>query len=232
MRKIEKIVYNFDELDKGVQDKLIEKRKETEIDDYCNYYLESDMEEVAINLLQEKFVNYKSFDNLNLIPSFMRIYCDLSYSQGSGSCFEFDVNIRVLLDKYNVFKNSEITRLIIDKELINNNTVHILHNSYCRYYHEYSCTSDYYFDSNLSYDDIKDDYNISQEEFNSIEKILNELLDFDINNLSPFWKDCIDMFKKLTKNGYDMIENCVDMDVLLDNLRLDEYFIDGSVYDE
>lgn len=85
MRTETKIVkiYEFSELDKEVQEKLIDNKIEEIHNVYLEVYLEDDMEWEAIELLNKYFKNQK--------PTFKRVLYDLSYVQGRGAMFEFDL---------------------------------------------------------------------------------------------------------------------------------------------
>ena len=85
MEKITKTfdVYDFDELDKEIQNKLIEQEKANYSEDYCNYSLYDDMKEKAKELLEKYFKGKAEFKN---------IYYSLSYCQGDGAMIEFTLN--------------------------------------------------------------------------------------------------------------------------------------------
>lgn len=74
-------VYEFDELDKKVQDELIEKEIQEQHDFYCEVLLEEDMEEKAKELLKKYFGDKADFKN---------VYYSLSWCQGDGAMIEFD----------------------------------------------------------------------------------------------------------------------------------------------
>lgn len=82
MRTIERTIYNFDELLKEVQEKLIERQREINIKDYEMYCLYDDMCEYAKELLYKYFGNKASFTDVSY---------DLSGGQGSGAIIEFDL---------------------------------------------------------------------------------------------------------------------------------------------
>lgn len=197
MLEIKMKAYKFEELEKNIQDKLIEEETQEQANFYCETFLENDMNDKAAELLK-KYFNIES-DNV-------KAYYDLSYSQGSGSMIEFTINFEDINKKYNILNDEEI-RFIKDKSIINN--IEIYHNDNL-YYHEYTFSIDYY--DNFGYwdfEDIKDDYNIKKEDFEKIEdKIINLLDTYNKHNTeSPFIKDIIDMNKELTKYGYNLIED-------------------------
>lgn len=196
MKKININVYNYDELEKEIQDKLYNEEIECEKDFYCETMLYNDMEDKASDLLREYFNNDNGLE---------RVFYDLSYCQGSGSMIEFSINIEDLNNKYHILTDEEL-RFIKDYGIMEN--INVKH--YGNYSHEYSFIIDYtdnfgYYD----YDDIKDNYNISEKDFNKIEdKIINLCDTYNIhNNDSQFITDIVCMNKDLTKYGYDLLEN-------------------------
>jgi hypothetical protein len=76
-------VYDFEELSKEIQEKLIEKEKKYQEETYCEDCLLEDMEQKATELLQEYFGEKAIFQ---------ATYYDLDFSQGSGAMIEFDLN--------------------------------------------------------------------------------------------------------------------------------------------
>lgn len=76
-------IYEFKELKKEIQDKLIEEEREDQKDIYCEDCLLDDMKLKAIELLKKYFNNKATFKN---------VYYDLSYCQGSGAMIEFNLN--------------------------------------------------------------------------------------------------------------------------------------------
>lgn len=75
-------IYEFEELKKEIQDKLIEEERENQKDIYCEDCLSDDMKLKAIELLKKYFNNKATFKN---------VYYDLSYCQGSGAMIEFNL---------------------------------------------------------------------------------------------------------------------------------------------
>lgn len=87
-------IYDFDELSKDIQENLIEKEKEYQLDAYCECFLLEDMQEEAKRLLQKYFGDKATFK---------KVYYDLSYRQGSGAMIEFDLtyyNIYIKVRQY------------------------------------------------------------------------------------------------------------------------------------
>ena len=76
-------IYNFGELNEDIRQKLIEKEIEYQHDIYCEDCLESDMKYKAKELLKKYFKN----NNAELKD----VYYSLSYCQGDGAMFEFDL---------------------------------------------------------------------------------------------------------------------------------------------
>lgn len=217
-------VYKFNELSKEVQEKLIEEETCYQFDAYCASCLESDMTWEAEKLIKKYF-------NIQADP---KVYYDLSYSQGSGSMIEFTINFEDLNKKYKIL-NDEETRFINDKNIINN--IEIYHNNNL-YYHEYTFDIKYYDDFGCyDYEDIKDEYNITKEDFDKIEdKIIALLYTHDKHyTKSPFIDDIINMNKELTKFGYKILEDGETfkqqaIDWLKDNDTL--YFENGKAFTE
>lgn len=82
MREITQKVYEFHELDKDIQEKLIEKEREYQTESYCEDFLQNDMTEKAKELLQKYFKDKAVFS---------KIYYSLGYCQGDGAMIEFEV---------------------------------------------------------------------------------------------------------------------------------------------
>lgn len=76
-------IYNFGELNEDIRQKLIEKEIEYQHDIYCEDCLKSDMKYKAKELLKKYFKN----NNAELKD----VYYSLSYCQGDGAMFEFDL---------------------------------------------------------------------------------------------------------------------------------------------
>lgn len=223
MRKIEKVinVYKFDELNESVKRKVLDDRMEIEKNDYCNYCLESDMTEKAKELLDEHFKN----------ATFEDTYYSLSYCQGDGAMITFSIDIENFNKKYHIFDDEEM-RYIKDYDIIDK--IEVVHIG--RYYHKYAfdvnvCYSDSYWQysyGDIEYNDIKDDYNISKSDFDSIDERLCKATSRD----SKFYQDVVDMNSELEKFGYSCIDYYNYEDNVLEFVRGAEYLEDGSVYYE
>ena len=218
MRKIEKIinVYNFDELSEGAKQKALTDRIECEHDIYCECCLEEDMTEFAKDLLNSHFENAK-FDS---------VYYSLAYCQGDGAMIEFSIGIEDFNKYYHVFNDEEM-RFLLDYDIIEK--IEVKHVG--RYYHKYA------FDINIcynnanweyDYDDIKDDYNISESDFDNMDEKLCKATSRD----SAFYNDIVAMNSELEKFGYNSIEHFNDSESILYLMNDCEYLEDGSVYYE
>lgn len=75
-------IFEFDELSKEIQEKLLKKEMQNQLELYCQDCLKEDMEEKAKELLQENFGDKATLKD---------VYYDLSYCQGSGAMIEFDL---------------------------------------------------------------------------------------------------------------------------------------------
>lgn len=194
-------IYNFDELNDDIKQDLISRERQYQLEIYCEYSLHDDMGFKASDLLNDYF---------GITSDYLKTYYDLSYCQGSGSMVEFDINIVDLNKKYKIFSDEEI-RFIQDMGIINN--VRIRHNN-SNYYHEYTfkIDSDYY--SIYSYDDVVDEYNITEDEFDTLDSRLYKLLDDSSkhNTESEFVKDIIKLNGELTSYGYECMEYFDDCD--------------------
>ena len=76
-------IYDFDELSKEIQEKLIKKEEKGIRENEVDEFLEEEMEQLAIQLLEENFEEKAVFQD---------VYYSLSYCQGDGAMIEFDLN--------------------------------------------------------------------------------------------------------------------------------------------
>lgn len=83
MREITQIIYEFEELRKEVQEKLIGQEEEYQKEVYCEDCLEEDMAEKARELLKKYFKDKATLNN---------ILYDLGYCQGDGAMVEFTLD--------------------------------------------------------------------------------------------------------------------------------------------
>jgi len=213
-------VYNFDELKEDVKEKVIERFQKDNCEDYCEYYLEDDMNDKAEELLEKYFGKDAKIKD---------VYYDLSYCQGSGSMIAFSINILDLNKKYKLFTDEEI-RLITDKSLCNE--ISVYHNDNF-YYHEYTFSIEYDDDFGCyDYEDIKDEYNITEKDFYQLEDRLIDFLDTynKHNTESQFIKDIISMNKELTKKGYEMIDYDFKEESK-ESARNYKYLEDGTIFE-
>lgn len=224
MRKIEKIinVYKFDELCDSAKQKALTDRMEIEKNDYCNYCLESDMEEKAKELLEEYFSSNATFED---------VYYSLSYCQGDGAMITFSVGIEDFNKYYHVFNDEEM-KFILDYNIIEK--IEVMHVG--RYYHKYAfdvniCYSNTYWQysyGDIEYDFILDDYNISKSDFDSIDERLYKATERG----SAFYNNIVAMNGELENFGYSCIDYYNTEDSVLSLLEEVEFLVDGSVYYE
>lgn len=107
-------IYNFNELSKEIQEKVIKKEvegiKELEIEDF----LKDEMEFYAEQLLDENFGDKATYK---------RVLYDLSYCQGDGAMIEFDLiyygkSLSIKHDKYCHYYHANSFEIVeLDKEL-------------------------------------------------------------------------------------------------------------------
>ena len=81
-------VYEFNELDKEIQERLIAEEIESIKDEYCDLFLYEDMEQKARELLRENFGDKAEID---------AIYYSLSYCQGDGAMIQFTLNYYITI---------------------------------------------------------------------------------------------------------------------------------------
>ncbi len=211
MRKVTKEynVYNFDELDKDIQEKLIEDESKYQCDFYCETFLQNDITNDAEIILEKTFNNSK-IENL-------QVYYDFSYSQGSGACMQFDIYLEDVNKKLKIFTDKEM-------EIFKNygSLIKIIHNDnfYC---HEKTFGID---DMNLYY---SIDYALQCEE---ITKNKYEKLEEKIAKTFDILKELIiKMNSELAKDGYSIIEDEESFKIsALEFLQEQEYLKDGSVF--
>lgn len=214
-------IYKFDELNDDVRKELIEKERNNQREMYCDCLLEEDMNYKAKELLY----TYLGVNDVDVSSLY-----DLSYSQGSGAMMIFNVNIKDLNNKYKIFSDEEI-RFLIEKDVID--YIKIRHNDNY-YYHEYTFKIDCFYYNDWEYDDIKEDYKITESDFNTLEDRFYELVDVCGKNGSQFIKDIISMNKELTRYGYECIEyywNC-DEEEIISYINGYEYLENGETFYE
>ena len=130
-----------------------------------------------------------------------------------------------------MFSDEEID-FLVEKNVVN--WIMVKHNG-SGYYHEYTfCVeSDYY--NYWHYDEIKEYYDISEEDFNTIEKRFYKLIDrCNRDNASEFIRDIIKINDDVKQYGYEQIEyySTCDDEVIKDIIinSDNEYFENGEIY--
>jgi hypothetical protein len=220
MRTIEEKIYKYDELSDEVKESLLEKKKEIDFEMYMEDLFHSDVQEWGRETLEDYFKN----------GEFKDVYYDFSYCQGSGSMIAFTINFEDINNKYHILNDEEM-RYVKDKSIVND--VEIYHNDNL-YYHEYTFDIKYYDNFGYwSYEDIKDEYNITEEEFDTIEDRIIKLLDSygKHSTESAFVEDIIDMNKHLTRYVYNYLDNYqADEQWCLEGLREERYFENGELF--
>lgn len=222
MRKIEKTIYNFNELNEDIKEELIKKEKEHCFNDYIKCCFQDDMEHKAQELLDDYFGSNTDF---------IQTYYSLSYCQGDGAMIEFDIDIKDLNNKYKVFTDDEI-EFLKQKDVIN--TIRVRHNDNF-YYHEYTFSIDHDYYNDWDFEDIKDDFNITEDGFNTLWDRFEKLTDDSNKHYteSEFIKDIVSINKELAKYGYDTIENYEeDTNFVIEQLSENEYYENGDIYYE
>ena len=216
-------LYTFDELSDDVKQKLIERERQYQLETYCDLDLYDDMGQKASDLINDYF---------GITSDYLKTYYDLSYSQGSGAMVEFDINIKDLNNKYKIFSDNEM-ELLSNKYVVSNIKVRHSDNFY---YHEYAFGIECDFYMGLEYDDIKEDYKITESDFNTLEDRFYELVDDSNKHYtnSQFIKDIISMNKELGKYGYNRLEyweNCNEEEIIMYIKGYEfEYLENGDVF--
>jgi hypothetical protein len=85
MKKVEIEVYNYDELTEDIRLKLLEDEMKAQREFYIDTYLADDLKEKALSFIREEFIHYR------LKSEDIKVWYDLSYSQGSGAMVEFEL---------------------------------------------------------------------------------------------------------------------------------------------
>lgn len=182
MRKVTKEynLYKFEELEKSIQEKILERYERLEFELYCEHCLYGDMVNLAHDLLQEYFKGSEYVD----------IHYDLGHSQGSGAMIEFTIDLKDLNNKYNLLKEKEVEEL----ENFGGTEIKVYHNNNSHYCHEYTFYTDYndFVTYDYEWEVIKDIY--------EVDKKIEEMIDL-------FKKDIITMNKEFTRSGYNILED-------------------------
>ena len=205
MRKVTKEyeVYKFNELEKDVQEKVLEKYMQYEYEFYVDNELEDDMVELTKDSLQNHFKGAK----------YNNIYYDLSYSQGSGTMIEFNIDLKDLNNKYKMLSQEEIEGL----ENLGGTNVKVYHNN-SRYYHERTFDIDWCDFTMYTYMDEH------CEDMEKVQKNIDAMIDL-------FREDIVLMNKEIARGGYKMLENEARFEEMaMDHIKTLEFLSDGSVF--
>ena len=159
MEQVKINIYDFKELDKKIQERLIKDEAEIQADIYYETQLDNDMKDYACKLLRDNFK-----DSL-----FLNVWYDLSYGQGSGAMITFDINIEALNNKYKMLTKKEIEKI----EETDITTISVKHWGY--YCHALSFDLDY-----QDYTFYIDNFDKTQEKLNKmIEKFKKDIIDMN-----------------------------------------------------
>ena len=205
MRKVikEYNVYKFNELEKDVQEKVLERYTESEHEFYIDNDLYDDMIELAQNTLENYFKGAK----------YTNIYYDLSYSQGSGAMVEFNIDLKDLNNKYKMLSQKEIN----DLENFGGTNVKVYHNG-SHYCHERTFDIDWN-------DFIM--YSYTSEYCENIEKVQKNIDAM----IELFREDIVLMNEEITHDGYKMIEDEARFEEMaMEDIKTLEFLSDGSVF--
>lgn len=178
-------VYKFEELSEEVKEQLIEEQSEKEYESFCEWELETLMNEDAVNLLESIF-GEKACSNV------VSMY-DLSYSQGSGAMIQFDIYLEDANKKLKIFTDKEMEIFKCYGSLIK-----VYHNDNW-YYHERSFAIDT-LELNYSLDYAFNNEEITEKKYNKLEEKIEK---FE----NAFYDMVYDINKEHTKVGYGMLED-------------------------
>ena len=205
MRKIikEYEVYKFNELEKDVQEKVLERYTESEHDFYIDNDLYDDMVDLARCTLENYFKGAK----------YNNIYYDLSYSQGSGAMVEFNIDLKDLNNKYKMLTDEEVKKC----SDIGYTNIKIYHNN-SNYYHERSFDIDWNDYTMYSY---------TSEYCENIEKVQKNIDAM----IELFREDIVLMNEEITHDGYKMLEDEARFEKMaMERIKTLEFLSDGSVF--
>lgn len=205
MRKVTKEynVYKFEELEKDIQEKVLEKYTQYEYGSYIDDMLYDDMVELAKDSLQNYFKG----------AEYNNIYYDLSYCQGSGAMIEFNIDLKDLNNKYNMLSQEEINGL----ENFGGTNIKVYHNN-SHYYHERTFDIDW---NDFTMYTYMDDY------CKDMEKVQNKI----DSMIEIFRDDIVLMNKQIARDGYNMLEDKSTFEEMaMDHINELEFLSDGSVF--
>lgn len=196
-------LYNFEELNEKIQERLIEERAEEMLNFYIDYDLEEYMNEQAEMILEDNKI-YGAYN--------VKTYYDLSYSQGSGAMIEFTTTLKDLQERNN-FLNEEAVKIIEEEyHKLEDINVYVKHNG-GDYYHEMAFK--------LDFDPCIDNYKIEAIIYNFLETRFKEVVIEMNRELKQVGYACIEDIEWHKQGAYEFY---INEDTL--------YLEDGSVYDE
>ena len=207
MRKVTKEyeVYKFNELEKEVQEKVLERYMQYEYEFYVDNILYDDMIELAKDSLQNYFKG----------AEYNNIYYNLSYSQGSGAMIEFNIDLKDLNNKYKMLTDEEMKKC----SDIGYTTIKVYHNN-SRYCHERTFDIDW---CDFTTYDYMDEH---CEDMEKVQKNIDAMIEL-------FKGDIVLMNKEIARGGYNILENKATFEEMTMNDINDlEFLSDGSVFDE
>lgn len=226
MRIIEKVVYKFEELGKGIQSKIIENWNNEEsinLDFLVDNWKER-IQEIGFNEVEIRY--------------------SLSYCQGDGASFKFDTTLLKSLDWNSIpelkkiinefyikinnleFLNSENRKMLYSDLLGTDIKCHTIHQ---RYYHENSTSCDIIEFPDYDYYIYNNNFNLSELNLKKLEKCIinfNELLEIPITEFMQSTGN------EIKKDGYKEIEyqNSAEYIKEIININDYEFFQDGTMF--
>lgn len=208
MKKITKTfeVYEYDELDENIKNKLLEEKTTKIFESWCESELYNFMKDKAIDLLKNYFPD----------STFNKVYYDLGYCQGDGAQVNFTIDVLTLNKKYNFF-SKKVTDFLKNGA---NYEINVRQDGY--YYHEKAFEIDWYdIDAFAYYENY-----LSFEELDNANSQLDRMIDL-------FKEDITKMNIDLKKYGYKLIEDEEYFkSIALDELNTYSYLKNGDIFDE
>lgn len=180
-------LYQFNELTPEQQTKCVEKHRDIEVED-------------LFNANDETYTN-PIHDAGFLCPD---IYCDLSYSQGSGACFECN--------------DFDFDKLLKDWEHPHKNWIVNIIKSHYQGYIKSNHYGSYYSHSKTRYFDLEANFNYF---YLNIERAINSAINY-IENLR------YNLAEELTKQLYNDLEYLRSDEVVKDCLINNEYYFNAE----
>ena len=155
---------------------------------------------------------------------------DFEFKKKFGQNFLTDTNLLTqIVEKSGIMSDDVVVEIGAGKGALTN-----VLKDYANKVYSFEIDSDYY--NYWNYDEIKDNYNIKEEDFNTINSRFYKLVDNSIRNCrdNKFAWDIVNMNSELGRYGYECIEyfgNCSEEEIINSIREQDLMFLEnGDVY--